>query len=158
MTSSQPLTGPTIAVSAGLVVSILFSACLASGQTSDHALEDVHGEASYYADKFAGRTTASGEVFDPEAMTAAHPHLPFGTTVRVTRMGGEEGRAVTVRINDRGPFAEDRIIDLSQAAAQRIGMVDEGIVEVQLEVLELPAETEETSVPEGSGTRSDGSW
>ncbi len=115
------------------------TACLASGQSAGQPLDDSRGEASYYADQFAGETTASGEVFDPSEMTAAHPSLPFGTRVRVTRAGGERERAVTVRINDRGPFADDRIIDLSEAAAEEIGMIEDGVVEVRIEVLELPS-------------------
>jgi rare lipoprotein A len=125
-------------------VSFTMTACLASGQTTSALLEDPRGEASYYADRFAGQTTASGETFDPAALTAAHPSLPFGTRVRVTRMDGER-RAVTVRINDRGPYADDRIIDLSEAAARRIGMIEEGVVEVRVEVLELPPDAEASS-------------
>ncbi|MFB6249041.1 MAG: septal ring lytic transglycosylase RlpA family protein [Salinibacter sp.] len=121
------------------------TACLASGQSTASLLDDPRGEASYYADRFAGQTTASGETFDPEALTAAHPSLPFGTRVRVTRTGGERQRTVTVRINDRGPYADDRIIDLSKAAARRIGMIEEGVVEVRIEVLEVPPDAEAPS-------------
>lgn len=123
---------------AAAAVLLTMTACLASGQSTDARLDTPRGEASYYGDTFAGQTTASGEAFDPEALTAAHPSLPFGTRVRVTRTGGERRQAVTVRINDRGPFADNRIIDLSEAAARRIGMIDEGVVEVRIEVLELP--------------------
>jgi len=115
-------------------------------------LDDPRGEASYYADKFAGETTANGETFDPDAMTAAHPNLPFDTVVRVTRVGGERERSVTVRINDRGPYADDRIIDLSEAAAQELGMIEEGVVEVRIEILELPSDAEvASSKQEGGG-------
>jgi rare lipoprotein A len=127
------------------------TACLASGQTTSALLEDPRGEASYYADRFAGQTTASGEPFDPAALTAAHPSLPFDTRVRVTRIGGERRRAVTVRINDRGPYADDRIIDLSEAAARQIGMIEEGVVEVRIEVLELPPDAEAS--PDRAGDR-----
>ncbi len=116
---------------------IVMTACLASRQSADGGLDAVRGEASYYGDKFAGRTTASGEPFDPEAMTAAHRSLPFGSRVRVTRVGGNQ--SVTVRINDRGPYADNRIIDLSQAAARELGMIDEGVVEVQIEVVDTPS-------------------
>lgn len=121
----------------------LMTACLASGQSpsgtaTDRLLEESRGEASYYADRFAGQQTASGDIFDPDALTAAHPSLPFGTKVRVTRLGDEQVRTVVVRINDRGPYADDRIVDLSEAAARRIGMIEEGVVEVRIEVLELP--------------------
>ena len=91
------------------------------------------GRISYYADAFAGRTTASGERFDPEALTMAHRALPFGTRVRVTNL--ENQRTVEVVVNDRGPAIRGRIADLSPAAARRLGMVVEGIVEATLEVV-----------------------
>jgi rare lipoprotein A len=93
--------------------------------------------ATYYANRFAGRKTASGERYDPRALTAAHRTLPLGTVVRVTRVDGE-GDAVTVRINDRGPYSSGRIIDLSMAAARRLGMLQEGVVRVRLEVISRP--------------------
>lgn len=91
------------------------------------------GEASYYADKFVGRQTASGEVYTHKKLTAAHRTLPFGTRVRVTRL--DDGSQVTVRINDRGPFKRGRIIDLSKSAAERIGLVADGITRVRIDVL-----------------------
>jgi rare lipoprotein A len=136
---------------------VVMTACFASGQSVDPVLDESRGEASYYADKFAGETTASGEIFDPREMTAAHPELPFGTKVRVTRVGGERERAVTVRINDRGPYADDRIIDLSEAAAEEIGMIEEGIVEVRIEVLELPSGEPVTS-SRAEESSSEGGW
>lgn len=92
------------------------------------------GKASFYADQFHGRTTASGETFDMNKLSAAHRSLPFGTVVRVTNLWNN--RSVTVRINDRGPFKEGRIIDLSKAAAHEIGMNKAGVVDVELVVLE----------------------
>ena len=89
------------------------------------------GMASYYADKFQGRPTASGERFDNGKLTAAHRTLPFGTRVRVTNLAN--GRSVTVRVNDRGPFVKGRIVDLSVAAAKRIDMVRAGVVRVRVE-------------------------
>jgi len=94
------------------------------------------GLASYYGEKFHGRKTASGEVFNMYEMTAAHRTLPFGTYVRVTNL--ENGRSVVVRINDRGPFAKGRIIDLSYAAAKRLGMVHSGVAKVRIEVIAYP--------------------
>ena len=91
------------------------------------------GRASYYGRGFAGRRTASGERFDPRAMTAASPHLPFGTRVRVTRASGA---SVTVRINDRCGCPHGRIIDLSEGAAERLGMIKLGTVNVRVEVLD----------------------
>jgi rare lipoprotein A len=95
------------------------------------------GLASYYADAYQGRPTASGEPFDMHQMTAAHRTLPFGTVVRVTRV--DSGRSVTVRINDRGPFVKGRVIDLSYAAASKLGMLRAGVVEVRVDVLAPPA-------------------
>ena len=89
--------------------------------------------ASYYADRYHGRSTASGERFDQQALTAAHRTLAFGTKVRVTRL--DDGREVTVRINDRGPFVRGRIVDLSKRAARRLGMLRDGAVKVRLDVL-----------------------
>ena len=93
----------------------------------------IEGLASFYAKKFAGRRTASGEVFDPQAMTMAHPSWPFGTAVRVTHV--HSGRSVVVRVNDRGPHVRQRIADLSPAAAKALGMMREGISRVRLVVL-----------------------
>ncbi len=93
------------------------------------------GVASYYADQFHGRRTANGETFDMHAMTAAHRSLPFNTRVRVTNL--DNGRSVVVRINDRGPFVEGRIIDLSYGAAGAVGMIGPGTARVRLEVLEM---------------------
>ncbi len=92
------------------------------------------GEATYYASYFEGRPTASGEPYDGQAMTAAHKTLPFGTRVKVTHLS--TGDSAIVRINDRGPFVAGRIIDLSQRAAEKLGLIDDGTAEVQLQVLE----------------------
>lgn len=94
------------------------------------------GLASWYGPNFVGRPTANGEVFDPEQLTAAHKSLPFGTRVRVVNL--ENGRSVVVRINDRGPFKPGRIIDLSRAAARRIGMIGSGVAEVRVEAVDAP--------------------
>ena len=82
------------------------------------------GVASFYSDRFQGATTASGEPFDQQALTAAHPSLPFGTKVLVTRP--DTGQEVEVLINDRGPFVKGRIIDLSKRAARALGMIRRG--------------------------------
>ena len=92
------------------------------------------GEASYYADSLNGRKTASGEPYDKRALSAAHRSLPFGTKVKVTYL--KTGQSVVVVINDRGPYAKDRIIDLSAAAAKQIGLIDAGHGRVRLEVIE----------------------
>jgi rare lipoprotein A len=93
------------------------------------------GIASYYASEFNGRPTSSGEIYDMNQMTAAHRTLPFYTKVRVTNVAN--GKSVTVRINDRGPFKEDRIIDLSLAAAKELGLIGTGTARVRVEVVEL---------------------
>jgi len=91
------------------------------------------GVASWYGGKFHGRTTASGEPYDMNAMTAAHRTLPFGTKVRVTNL--DNGRSVVVRINDRGPYAKRRIIDLSRHAAEQLGFRKAGVAKVRVEVI-----------------------
>lgn len=91
------------------------------------------GVASYYGSRFHGRQTANGERFNMRAMTAAHKTLPFGTMVRVTN--ASNGRSVTVRINDRGPFIPGRTIDLSRGAAEQIGMISRGHATVELELV-----------------------
>ena len=91
------------------------------------------GEASWYGPGLYGNRTANGEVFRPGTMTAAHRTLPFGTKVRVTNLWN--GRRAVVRINDRGPFAGDRVIDLAHGAARELGLMRSGIAEVRLEVL-----------------------
>ena len=98
----------------------------------------AEGVASWYGPGFEGNRTANGEVFDTSKLTAAHQTLPFDTLVRVTNL--ENGLAVVVRVNDRGPFVGGRIIDLSRAAAERIDMVESGTAQVRLELLsEMPA-------------------
>jgi rare lipoprotein A len=91
------------------------------------------GLASWYGPKFHGKLTASGEVFNQEKFTAAHPTLPWGSRVKVTNL--DNGKSVDVRINDRGPFGRGRIIDVSWAAARALGMVGRGITSVRVEWL-----------------------
>ncbi len=91
------------------------------------------GQGSYYADKFNGRPTASGARYRPGYMTAAHNTLPFGTRIRVTNV--RNGRSVKVTVNDRGPHAPGRIVDVSRKAARRLDLVRAGVVPVRLEVI-----------------------
>jgi rare lipoprotein A len=93
------------------------------------------GRISLYGLGFAGKKTASGETFDPGALTMAHRTLPFGTRVRVTNL--ENQRSVEVVVNDRGPFVAGRIADLSEAAARHLGMIADGVVEALLDILQL---------------------
>nr|WP_295875451.1 septal ring lytic transglycosylase RlpA family protein [uncultured Chitinophaga sp.] len=89
-----------------------------------------NGKASYYADSFDGKRTANGETFRQRHRTAAHKTLPFGTRVKVVNIAN--GRSVKVRINDRGPFAPGRIIDLSKKAASKLGMINTGVANVEI--------------------------
>lgn len=100
----------------------------------DDEVEIGSGTASYYGRRFHGRRTASGEAFDMHAMTAAHRTLPFGTRLRVTNP--RTGASVVVRVNDRGPFSGNRVIDLSRAAAEEIGLIRRGHGRVELALLD----------------------
>lgn len=92
------------------------------------------GKASFYHDKFDGRQTANGEIFDQNKLTAAHKTLAFGTKLKVTNL--KNGKWAIVIINDRGPFVAGRIIDLSRSAAERLDMIRDGTADVECEVLE----------------------
>ena len=111
--------------------------------TADNYRE--RGVASWYGRKFHGRRTSSGEVYDMHAMTAAHKSLPLPTWVRVTHLGN--GRSIVVRVNDRGPFVDNRIIDLSYAAATALDMVDAGTALVEVEALEFDAPEPAATAP-----------
>lgn len=121
----------------GIRLTMLAAAALCAGSASharapgvDAELATTMGTASYYADRFTGKRTASGEAYDPEDFTAAHRTLPFGTRVRVTDL--ENGHSVIVRVNDRGPWGNDRLIDISRAAARELGLIRRGHGQVQL--------------------------
>jgi len=92
------------------------------------------GKASWYGEPHHGRKTASGEIYDMNKLTAAHRTLPLGTRLRVTNV--DNGRSVVVRVNDRGPFVDGRVIDLSRAAARELGVRGAGVITVRIEVLE----------------------
>ena len=98
--------------------------------------DTITGVASYYADRFHGRKTANGERFNQTAYTAAHKKLPFGTKVRVKDK--KTGKSVVVTINDRGPYAKGRVIDLSRKAARELGIVKRGVAKVEIKVLSIP--------------------
>jgi len=132
------------AVRAGTALSAPASSGSSWAPPPDVPLVDIAGErlpvrgaeegaASWYGDPFHGRQTASGEIFDQHALTAAHPTMPLPSLARVTRL--DTGDSVIVRINDRGPFIAGRVIDLSRAAAEAIGMIDLGVTEVRVEAL-----------------------
>ena len=111
---------------------LLLSGCASQSQIDPHGYR-AEGQASWYGAQHQGKPTASGERFDQNALTAAHRQLPFGTSVRVTHLGN--GRQVTVRINDRGPFTKGRLIDLSRRAAEQLGMLRQGVAPVRIEAL-----------------------
>jgi len=105
---------------------------------SSHSVEEPiqYGNASWYGGKFHGRKTASGERFDKYRYTGAHKRLPFGTIVKVTNL--RNGKDVYVRVNDRGPYVSGRIMDVSRAAAEVIGLKKRGVTRVKVEVVSLP--------------------
>lgn len=114
------------------IASLLLSACASQG-TIDPRGYRAEGQASYYGARHHGNKTASGERFDQHALTAAHRSLPFGSRVQVTNLRND--KTVVVRINDRGPYAKKRIIDLSQQAAEQLDMLRDGVIPVRVEQL-----------------------
>jgi len=101
------------------------------------AVASETGKLAWYGRKFAGRRTASGERYNPDALTMAHKTLPFGTQVKVTNLGNN--KSVTLRVNDRGPVQADRIGDVSQAAAGKLGMTRAGVIDASIEVVAAAA-------------------
>ncbi len=121
------------AISFILIISMIsFSSCARIALPPPEPVQT--GMASWYGHDFHGKTTSSKEVYDMYDLTAAHRNLPFGTYVMVTNLNN--GKSVTVRINDRGPFVEGRIIDLSYAAAKALDMIGPGVVPVKIDILE----------------------
>lgn len=121
-----------------LIIALLFATGCSQGFKGKQQIEPTTGLkqvgfASYYANSLQGKKTASGERYDRNLATAAHRSLPFGTEVQVRNL--KNGRVVSVRINDRGPFTEDRIIDLSQAAAKDLGLLQQGVARVEIVAL-----------------------
>ena len=128
-------------VATAAVLALLLGGCASTGSHEfdgaprpESGPSGQTGVASYYAHRYHGRTTASGETYDENALTAAHRTLPFGTRVRVTNLAN--GRRVQVRINDRGPFVAGRIIDVSWRAAGDLDFREAGLAQVRVEVLE----------------------
>lgn len=145
--TNTPLSHSRIANAAflALLAVMLLQAC-ATGRAPQPAAPDrFEGLASWYGQEFAGRTTANGELFDPMRLTAAHRTLPFGTIVEVTNPANS--RSVTVRINDRGPFVGDRVIDLSYGAALKLDLVETGVAPVQARIVRIGAGEREPPQP-----------
>ncbi|WP_082026456.1 septal ring lytic transglycosylase RlpA family protein [Flammeovirga sp. OC4] len=127
-----------------LLLSCLVTITTLYGQTK--VGDKKRGQSSYYANKFHGRKTANGERFNMYAYTCAHRELPFDTYLKVTNL--KNGRWVVVRVNDRGPFKSNRILDLSKAAASKINMIEDGIAKVEIEILATKGQG--TKVKEGT--------
>ncbi len=118
-------------------ISIIFACCGASLNNGSSPGEHEEGLAVYYSDKFHGRKTANGELYDKNKLTAAHRTLPFGTILRVTNLRNR--RSLELRINDRGPFNNrKRIIDISRKAAEKLGMIQAGVARVRVEIVSIP--------------------
>ena len=128
-----------------LSVALFLAYSCATTAPPPQQVEVLHGVASWYGQEFAGRTTANGEIFDPLLLTAAHRTLPFGTVVDVKN--AKTSKVVRVRINDRGPYVGNRLIDLSYAAAQQIGLVEPGSGEVDLSVVTIGKGEREPPAP-----------
>lgn len=113
-----------------IILLLCFSCCLTGAQNRTYV---EYGVASYYGSAFHGRKTASGEIFNKWDYTCAHKRLPFGTKLKVQNTKNK--RSVIVRVNDRGPFAKGRIVDLSYAAAKKLGMIKDGTAKVRIEIV-----------------------
>lgn len=128
-----------------IILSFIVSACASNVQFTSKAKnvqpgkyyegQVLEGQCSYYGKKFHGRKTANGEIFDMYKLSAAHRYLPFGTVVEI--MNTENGRSVRLKINDRGPFVGDRILDLSYAAARKLDMIGSGVAFVKVRIIQL---------------------
>lgn len=142
----------SILFAAGLALALGACSCLPKGVADLDVGVKERGIASWYGDDFHGWVTASGDLYDMHALTGAHRTLPLGTVVRVTNV--VNGRHVMVRINDRGPYVNGRILDLSLASARRLGMVEDGVAAVHLEVIGqaggMPLTAEPRSFLEGT--------
>ena len=140
MTVPRPRARATLAGFAVAVLALAATGCASStkatrGQATDSFAPGTRivGLASWYGQRHHGQATASGELFDMNKLTAAHRSMPFGTRLKVTNV--ENGRSVVVRVNDRGPWVKDRVIDVSRAAARTLGMAGEGVARVEIVVL-----------------------
>jgi rare lipoprotein A len=131
--SSAALSWPLVVL---LITPGLQAPLAAHPSTAPKAIQAWSGMASWYGRKFDGRKTASGQMYDMFAATAAHPWLPFGSLLRLTNM--KTGHSQLVRINDRGPYSNDRELDVSFVVASRLGMINRGVARLRIELLEEP--------------------
>ena len=134
---------PAVALVALLVFSMY--GCATSKPVPAKQPDSLRGMASWYGEEFAGRTTANGEIFDPMQLTAAHRSLPFGTVLDV--INPKTSQTVRVRVNDRGPYVGNRVLDLSYAAAQLIGLIEPGTGEVEMKVVSVGRGDREPPAP-----------
>ena len=126
-------------------LAVLVYGCASSTPAVPRETDLLRGVASWYGEEFAGRTTANGEIFDPARLTAAHRTMPFGTILDITNP--KTSQKVRVRVNDRGPYVGNRVIDLSYEAARQIGLVEPGIGEVEIRVVKVGSGDREPPVP-----------
>lgn len=126
-------------------VVVLAYGCATTAPAPATTPDKLQGVASWYGEEFAGRTTANGEIFDPRLFTAAHRTLPFGTVLDITNP--KTSQTVRVRVNDRGPYVGNRIIDLSYAAAQQIGLIEPGIGDVDIKIVKVGSGEREPPAP-----------
>ena len=119
--------------------------CATTQPVEPRPSETLQGIASWYGEEFAGRTTANGEIFDPSLLTAAHRTFPFGTILDITN--AKTAQTVRVRVNDRGPYIGNRVIDLSYAAAQQIGLIEPGVGMVDIMVVKVGSGEREAPAP-----------
>lgn len=131
------------------IVAFVVSSCTFPAHRSPYAAGYVErGMASWYGEDFHGRPTSSGEIYDMYGLTAAHKLMPLGTVAKITNL--DNGRSVVVKINDRGPFVDGRVIDLSYSAASEIDMVKEGVSKVEIKVLKWGESLSDFTVQVGS--------
>jgi len=136
---AHALAQSTVAPAAAPAAQPAVPAPAASPAPAAPAAGTEQGKLAWYGSKFAGRKTASGQLYDPNALTMAHKTLPFGTKVKVTNLANK--RSVVLRVNDRGPTQADRIGDVSLAAAKQLGMVRAGVIDAELAVVAAAAPT-----------------
>lgn len=145
---------PSTLVAAATAFTIGLSAgglSLAQAQSAPRQQQSQEGEASYYGREFNGRPMANGERFNPQSDSAAHRNLPLGTTARVTNL--QNGRSSTVRVEDRGPYARNRVIDVSPRTADELGMKQAGRAPVRVTPIEVPQRNERPGRAEGRQAR-----
>lgn len=132
-------------VAVAAVVVLAYGCATTAPPPEPRPAETLHGIASWYGEEFAGRTTANGEIFDPSLLTAAHRTFPFGTILDISNP--KTTQSVRVRVNDRGPYIGNRVIDLSYAAAQQIGLIEPGVGNVDILIVKVGSGEREAPAP-----------